>query len=164
MNLLEEKHKEEKRLYEIKLAQASQKFSVLGAQLNNQQANKNQLVEQLHSVMQKQWQQALKIVSGGNTDILSPFQRLNVEKLLEYPVEGQSKNFSKPSGVCHPEPMKLESTKNRSGLPWSEFQNESFFTLTSHDETPVTSRKDSSHDLKRYVKMVGFSVCRSQKS
>lgn len=64
INLLEEKHKEEKRLCELQLAEALQKSSFLEAQLNSQRATKSQLAEQLHSVMQKQWQQALRIISG----------------------------------------------------------------------------------------------------
>jgi hypothetical protein len=62
--LIEEKHKEEKKLFEIKAAQATQKATILEAQLNNYQKSKNQLVEQLHSMLQKQWQQALLIISG----------------------------------------------------------------------------------------------------
>lgn len=61
---MEEKHKEEKRLYEIQLAQSMQQVSILDAKLNNQQAKKTQLAEQLHTVMQRQWQQALQIISG----------------------------------------------------------------------------------------------------
>ena len=64
VNLIEEKHKEEKRLYEIKVAQAVQKAAMLEAQLNSYRKSKNQLVEQLHTMMQKQWQQALLIISG----------------------------------------------------------------------------------------------------
>lgn len=64
INLLEEKHKEEKRLCELQLAQAMQRSSMLETHLNSQRATKSQLAEQLHSVMQKQWQQALHIISG----------------------------------------------------------------------------------------------------
>ena len=68
INLLEEKHKEEKRLCEIQMAQAVQHSSMLEAQLNTQRATKTHLAEQLHSVMQKQWQQALHIISGTRCD------------------------------------------------------------------------------------------------
>lgn len=71
INLIEEKHKEEKKLCEIKLAQAVQKATMLEAQLNSYRKSKNQLVEQLHIMMQKQWQQALLIISGNATLVLS---------------------------------------------------------------------------------------------
>lgn len=61
---MEEKHKEEKRLYELQLAQALQRSYMLETHLNSQRTTKSQLAEQLHSVMQKQWQQALHIISG----------------------------------------------------------------------------------------------------
>ncbi|XP_020278687.1 uncharacterized protein LOC109852177 isoform X2 [Pseudomyrmex gracilis] len=64
INLLEEKHKEEKRLFDLQLAQALQRSAMLETHLNSQRATKSQLAEQLHSVMQKQWQQALQIISG----------------------------------------------------------------------------------------------------
>ncbi|XP_076171920.1 centriole duplication and spindle assembly protein centrobin isoform X2 [Ptiloglossa arizonensis] len=64
INLLEEKHKEEKRLCDLQLAQVLQKSSILETELSSQRATKSQLAEQLHSVMQKQWQQALQIISG----------------------------------------------------------------------------------------------------
>lgn len=64
---MEEKHKEEKRLGKIQLAHAMQKLSMLESKLNMQSANKTLLAEQLHSVMQKQWQQALQIISGKKT-------------------------------------------------------------------------------------------------
>lgn len=64
INLLEEKHKEEKTLCELQLAEAVQKSSFLETQLHSQRATKSQLAEQLHSVMQKQWQKALQIISG----------------------------------------------------------------------------------------------------
>lgn len=67
INLLEEKHKEEKRLCELQLAEALQKSSMLETQLNSQRATKSQLAEQLHSVMQRQWQKALQIISGKTT-------------------------------------------------------------------------------------------------
>lgn len=55
---------EEQRLGKIQLAQALQKAAMLEAQLSTQRATKTHLAEQLHSVMQKQWQQALQIISG----------------------------------------------------------------------------------------------------
>ena len=64
VNLLEEKLQEEKRLHNIQLAQESQKLVLLEIQLNNYQINKSQLAEQLYTMMQKQWQKALKIISG----------------------------------------------------------------------------------------------------
>lgn len=64
INLVEEKHKEEKRLGELQRAQMVQKCAILEAQLNSQQTNKNQLAEQLHSLMQSHWEQAVRVITG----------------------------------------------------------------------------------------------------
>ena len=80
VSLLEEKLKEEKRLHDIKLAQVSQKLALLEVQLNNHQINKNQLAEQLYSMMQKQWQKALKIIAGEK--ILELFNNNKLNKIF----------------------------------------------------------------------------------
>ncbi|XP_012283475.1 golgin subfamily A member 4 isoform X2 [Orussus abietinus] len=156
INLLEEKHKEEKRLCEIQLAQSMQQSSMLEAQLNTQKATKSRVVEQLHSVMQKQWQQALQIISGGNVENLSPVLRLNAEKFLE---SRDIKKFDSITGCCgkaHPEPMRLESQSvgNFQQIQSRESYDEGLISMPCTDDTPLTSRKESKDDLRRYIKMI----------
>lgn len=58
--------------------------------------------------------------------------------------------------------MRLESQKSAISLrnmQSQERQNESLITLTSHEDTPVTSRKESKNDLKKYIKMVAYLLC-----
>ncbi|KAG7211676.1 hypothetical protein KM043_010926 [Ampulex compressa] len=158
INLLEEKHKEEKRLCELQLAQVEQKSSMLETQLNSQRTTKSQLAEQLHSVMQKQWQQALKIISGGNAENLTPIQRINVEKFFE--AKGPRKSESMPD--CYTrisqEPMKVpcqvSEAKIRHGAMTRDDQNDSLITTTSMEETPLTSRKETKEDLRKYIRMI----------
>ncbi|XP_043279919.1 major antigen isoform X2 [Venturia canescens] len=150
INLLEEKHLEEKRLSEIQLAQASQKAVMLEVQLNTQRAGKTQLAEQLHSVMQKQWQQALQIISEN----LSPLQRLNVERISE----GKSLKRCH-SACCNKEhrsvrsELRSASSQNLQTVNLRQEQDESLITLASNDETPL-SRKESKDDLRKYIKMI----------
>lgn len=162
INLLEEKHKEEKRLCEIQMAQAVQHSSMLEAQLNTQRATKTHLAEQLHSVMQKQWQQALHIISGGNSENLTPIQRINAEKLFE---GRNTKRCESMVNCCgnkvYAEPMRLESqsmpTLDMRNFPTTqsaEDHNESLITMASTEETPLTSRKEAKDDLRRYIKMI----------
>jgi len=54
VQLLEEKHAEELKLYKLQLAQAVQQVSEL-------EARKSEMVEKLHSVMETQWQEAMHI-------------------------------------------------------------------------------------------------------
>ncbi|XP_076238130.1 centriole duplication and spindle assembly protein centrobin [Calliopsis andreniformis] len=150
INLLEEKHKEEKRLCELQLAQALQKASMLETQLHSQRATKSQLAEQLHSVMQKQWQQALQIISGGNLENLTPLQKIHAERLFE--LRGTRKSESMPNcyAKVFQEPIKLQT------LDMKNFHdhNESINTMTPIEETPLTSRKETKDDLRKYVKMI----------
>ncbi|KAK1134562.1 hypothetical protein K0M31_007344 [Melipona bicolor] len=150
INLLEEKHKEEKTLCELQLAEALQKSSFLEAQLKSQRAAKSQLAEQLHSVMQKQWQQALQIISGGNMENLTPLQKIHAEKLFES--KGPRKSESMPN--CYTK-VSQESVKLMSHVPDEKnFLDQRECAMTSFDETPLTSKKNSKEDLRKYVKMI----------
>ncbi|KAG6802567.1 myosin-2 heavy chain isoform X1 [Apis mellifera caucasica] len=150
INLLEEKHKEEKRLCELQLAEALQKSSFLESQLNSQRATKSQLAEQLHSVMQNQWQQALQIISGGNMENLTPLQKIHAEKLFELRSPKKSESMPNCYTKISQEPIKL--TSHVSDIRKFCDQNECM--NTSIDETPLSSRKESKDDLRKYVKMI----------
>jgi hypothetical protein len=66
MQLLEEKHMEELQLYKLQLAQAMQQVSDLEAKLQGYNSRKSEMVDKLHSVMEIQWQQALRIITGNS--------------------------------------------------------------------------------------------------
>ncbi|XP_076757727.1 centriole duplication and spindle assembly protein centrobin [Xylocopa sonorina] len=155
INLLEEKHKEEKRLCELQLAEALQKSSFLESQLHSQRATKSQLAEQLHSVMQKQWQQALQIISGGNMENLTPLQKIHAEKLFESRVPKKSESMPNCCSKVSQEPIKLSSHENCSDANNFRDQNDRIRAMmTSLDDTPVTSRRESKDDIRKYVKMI----------
>ncbi|XP_031844205.2 centriole duplication and spindle assembly protein centrobin [Nomia melanderi] len=149
INLVEEKHKEEIRLYELQLAQALQKSAILEAQLNSQRATKSQLAEQLHSVMQKQWQQALQIISGGNMEDLTPLQKIHAEKLFRGPKKSESMPNCYMKLLQEPTKLKLQTVDTKI----FHDQNESLSTMTPIEDTPLSS-KDSKDDLRKYVKMI----------
>jgi hypothetical protein len=66
MQLVEEKHTEELQLYKLQLAQAVQQISQLEAKLQGYNSKKSAMVEKLHSLMETQWQEALRIVGGSS--------------------------------------------------------------------------------------------------
>ncbi|KAI4499050.1 hypothetical protein M0802_005916 [Mischocyttarus mexicanus] len=148
INLLEEKHKEEKRLYELQLAQATQKSSLLEMHLNSQRANKSQLAEQLHSVMQKQWQQALHIISGGNIENPSPLDRLTAEKLFENRITNET--VSNCQMKLSQEPLMIPTT---SSSRIQTFQNEHNRNENLID-APVSNKMNSREDLRKYIKLI----------
>lgn len=76
------------------------------------------------------------------------FELPNEPKLDLNPNHGELLNF---------EPMKLEtpkSSKKIQNLQKQETTNESLATLTSQEDTPLSSRKEYKSDLKKYIKMV----------
>ncbi|CAH2085185.1 unnamed protein product [Euphydryas editha] len=64
INVLEEKHKEEIKLYRLQLAQANEKLSLLESKLAGHRRRRAHVAAQLHGVMEAQWRQALRILTG----------------------------------------------------------------------------------------------------
>ncbi|XP_018350475.1 PREDICTED: ELKS/Rab6-interacting/CAST family member 1 isoform X3 [Trachymyrmex septentrionalis] len=158
INLLEEKHKEEKRLCELQLAQALQRSSLLEKHLNSQRASKSQLAEQLHSVMQKQWQQALHIISGSNMDNISPIQKIHGDKCFDS--KGPKKSESMPNCYTKLSQELIKHTaqsleaRNLINTQPVEDHNESVVTMNSVENAPLTNRNESKDDFRKYVKMI----------
>ncbi|XP_035723191.1 myosin-11-like isoform X2 [Vespa mandarinia] len=148
INLLEEKHKEEKRLCELQLAQAVQKSSLLEMHLNSQRANKSQLAEQLHSVMQKQWQQALHIISGGNIENLSPLERLTAEKFFESKIPKESVSNCQIKISQEPPSTTPTSSSRIQNIQNDRNRNENLIDI------PLSNKKDSKEDLRKYIKLI----------
>ncbi|XP_075976197.1 uncharacterized protein LOC142976625 [Anticarsia gemmatalis] len=71
VNVLEEKQKEEIKLYRLQLAQASEKIGLLESKLESYRRRRGQIASQLHGVMQAQWRQALLILTNGNHNVSS---------------------------------------------------------------------------------------------
>ncbi|KAM3959954.1 LOW QUALITY PROTEIN: centriole duplication and spindle assembly protein centrobin [Aphomia sociella] len=69
VNVLEEKQREEIKLYRLQLAQASEKIGLLESKLDSHRRRRGQIASQLHGVMESQWRQALRILSGPPTDL-----------------------------------------------------------------------------------------------
>ncbi|XP_059058573.1 repetitive organellar protein [Achroia grisella] len=67
VNVLEEKQREEVKLYRLQLAQASEKISLLESKLESHRRRRGQIATQLHGVMESQWRQALRILSCPQT-------------------------------------------------------------------------------------------------
>ncbi|XP_060802369.1 uncharacterized protein LOC106139585 isoform X1 [Amyelois transitella] len=66
VNVLEEKQREEIKLYRLQLAQASEKIGLLENKLDSYRRRRGQIASQLHGVMEAQWRQALLILTGGS--------------------------------------------------------------------------------------------------
>lgn len=65
VNVLEEKQKEEIKLYRLQLAQASERIALLESKVDSYRRRRGQIASQLHGVMEAQWRQALLILTHG---------------------------------------------------------------------------------------------------
>lgn len=156
MQLIEEKHEEEVRLYHVKISQANNEIENLQVKLKEQQSRKGQIAQQLHKVMEAQWLEALKIInsrtpsspdlSTDQINMLKSKSYNNLEELLGF--EDESANNE----------MRFPGNSNQViedyGKPrYTEYG----FKLL--DETPVTSRQPRSkpiieNNIQKYIQMV----------
>lgn len=84
---------------------------------------------------------------------LTPLQKIHAEKLFES--KGPRKSESMPN--CYTK-VSQESVKFMSHVPDEKnFFDQRECAMTSFDETPLTSKKDSKDDLRKYVKMVSYN-------
>lgn len=83
---------------------------------------------------------------------LTPLQKIHAEKLFELRSSKKSESMPNCYTKISQEPIKL--TSHVSDLRKFCDQNECM--NTSIDETPLSSRKESKDDLRKYVKMVSY--------
>lgn len=150
IKLLEERYNEEKRLHEIRYSKINNKAVMLEAQLNSQEAAKSRIAEQLHTLMEKQWKQAMQIISPGIQDNYDIIDRKRDEKnIIKY----------KNNHCDYSEPVKLHGQssnhKNYNYLH-QEQQEESLVGFTSTDHSPGSKLMDSQDELKRCIQSVSL--------
>lgn len=155
IQLLEEKHKEEVRLYQVQLSQNEQQIHSLKVKFQQQQDRKAQLIQQLHKVMEAQWLEALKIINNSkspvslNSDQISSLKSksyLDFEELLN------SNEVKNPEGGRHNE-VGMESVESTSSLVEDERKLKENGQYRSQK-----NRKQSEQELQKYVQMVSCFI------
>lgn len=66
VNLLEEKHKEELELWKASTHRAEEAIAEMQKKLDQYTAQKTEIADKLHTVMEAQWQEALKIITASS--------------------------------------------------------------------------------------------------
>ncbi|XP_044583110.1 myosin heavy chain, non-muscle [Cotesia glomerata] len=157
INLIEEKHKEEKRLCEIRLSQTNKKAQAYETQLTAYHNAKSRLAEQLHSLMEKQYHQALHILTTGSTET---FQLPRIDKSAELINLLSGNNFN---STAYLEPVKFNfKDKDQEKEKEKEEKRRKDYGEKDYDESVVTycnssddlQAKQSDDDLKKYIKMI----------
>ncbi|XP_076258236.1 uncharacterized protein LOC143195172 isoform X1 [Rhynchophorus ferrugineus] len=133
--LLEQKHQEEIRLFEIQVSQYKKEMNNLQTKLANLPEKRAQIAKQLQKVMENQWNEALKMISG-------------------------SPSFSGQQSLTELPPKSVESYNNLRDLQQQPTQHhgrqEQFESGSDYDETPVSSRgiKGSESEIQKYINML----------
>lgn len=164
VQLLEEKHKEEVRLYQVQLSQNEQQIQNMQMKFQQQQERKGQLVQQLHKVMEAQWIEALKIINNSKSPLLpnskdfSTIDQLNslrsksqldFEELLS--LNPNEQKMVKPEGHYATNKGGVDST---SSLIEEERGFQAYNEATPATSRPQKSKKQSEHELQKYIQMV----------
>ncbi|XP_019763262.2 girdin isoform X4 [Dendroctonus ponderosae] len=132
IKLLEQKHQEEMKLYQAQLTQKDKTIESLQAKVAQLPEKRAQIAKQLQKAMENQWNEALKMISGGSTPLSNDQQGFAGTNPLFHAVAD--------SGQLH---KQLESASD-------------------YDETPVSSRgaKQSESEIQKYINMgTHFLVC-----
>ncbi|XP_034828888.1 putative leucine-rich repeat-containing protein DDB_G0290503 [Maniola hyperantus] len=133
VNVLEEKQKEEIKLYRLQLAQANEKISLLENKLETYRRRRGQIASQLHSVMESQWRQALLILTHGHAG-------------LSHRVAPPSLDNTAPESVSTPLPPEAMCSKaGATSLPPEVFRSR-------HTDLQFDTLSD--RELQQYVKLL----------
>ncbi|XP_019763260.2 centrobin isoform X2 [Dendroctonus ponderosae] len=126
IKLLEQKHQEEMKLYQAQLTQKDKTIESLQAKVAQLPEKRAQIAKQLQKAMENQWNEALKMISGGSTPLSNDQQGFAGTNPLFHAVAD--------SGQLH---KQLESASD-------------------YDETPVSSRgaKQSESEIQKYINML----------
>uniref|UniRef100_A0AAR5PQI3 Uncharacterized protein n=1 Tax=Dendroctonus ponderosae TaxID=77166 RepID=A0AAR5PQI3_DENPD len=126
IKLLEQKHQEEIKLYQAQLTQKDKTIESLQAKVAQLPEKRAQIAKQLQKAMENQWNEALKMISGGSTPLSNDQQGFAGTNPLFHAVAD--------SGQLH---KQLESASD-------------------YDETPVSSRgaKQSESEIQKYINML----------
>ncbi|XP_066262440.1 putative leucine-rich repeat-containing protein DDB_G0290503 isoform X2 [Euwallacea similis] len=129
--LLEQKHQEEIRLYQVQMSQKDKELEYLQSKLAHLPEKRAEIAKKLQKVMEDQWNEALKMISGSS----SP---LSNEQSAPTTITLPSKQF--PILASTNEQLKKENTQN----------------VAEYDETPVSSRvtKQGESEIQKYINML----------
>ncbi|KXJ80625.1 hypothetical protein RP20_CCG023948 [Aedes albopictus] len=132
IKLLNEKCNEQESLYRLQLTNSSKTIHELQEKLDSYQNRRADIAEQLHSIMETQWQKALEVLTSPATvatgdeepQILNRFKRLSVDHLDKDQLDGvrvlkgmADKESCYQSTPVSSKPVGMRNSGDRSTLP-----------------------------------------------
>lgn len=166
IKLLEKKHQEEIKLYEIQIAQYKQQVGGLQSKMDQFHDKRLVIARQLQKIMECQWAEALRIITRSpvsNEETFSTIDQLNSLKTKSY------NNVEEVLAQQHDEHLKAKGSSH-SHLP--SVRNEDALSSLSNNlekypqevfavpvETPVSSRAQGNrqyneNEIQKYISLV----------
>lgn len=157
IKLLEKKHQEEIKLYQVQILQYKQQNEDLHTKLNHIQEKRITIAKQLKKIMETQWSEALRIIASGksptfnNEESFSTIDQLNSLKTRSY-------NNLEEILTKHVNEHFNADKDSKGTLSNDEDRNEKD-DLKLSMETPVTSRTQGNkhyneYELQKYINLV----------
>ncbi|KAL1506109.1 hypothetical protein ABEB36_005535 [Hypothenemus hampei] len=134
--LLEQKHQEETRLYQMQLSQKEKEIENLQSKLAALPEKRVEIAKQLQKVMENQWNEALKMIGDSSPSMNSEQNLLNSNRFI-----------SKP----------LRSTEDMVDFRHETKREIQFENVSDFEETPISSRghnKQSESEVQKYINML----------
>lgn len=155
INLIEEKHKEEIRLYDLQFNQMKQQIHLLQSKLEHYHNRQSNIAQELHHVMEAQWLQAIKIINNNNSPGANsprPTKQENQPKESDQSLLELKRMLAAKQGILN---------KPLSGLDQMPVRSSDSLKMEDY-ETPVSSKtqltqeglQHSDIELQKYVKLV----------
>ncbi|GLV44209.1 Centrobin [Carabus blaptoides fortunei] len=177
VQLIEEKHKEEVRLYELQFAHMKEQISLLQNKLESQHAKRVNIAQELHTVMETQWREALRIIDSGKSpapgtpqstelqrtvsdESNRPFTIQDLKKFLSKHEIKSSEAIGVPEqGIGDNNSVNFRGTNSSKDQTPFLMSNELLGNMGTFT-TPVSSKsqiqfdQQSETDLKKYIKLL----------
>ncbi|CAH0553289.1 unnamed protein product [Brassicogethes aeneus] len=154
IKLMEEKHQEEIKLFQIKLMQYKEELIALKAKIEQMKMKKMQQAQQLQKIMESQWNETLKIIKSGKSPTPTYYEQLNSLKTrsynnLEEVLSQDEQCASDANQAKSQQEKKYENAKKENCV--DKYENVDNVLM----QTPVSSRAPlNENDLQKIVQML----------
>ncbi|CAH1119258.1 unnamed protein product [Phaedon cochleariae] len=157
IKLLEKKHQEEIKLYNIQIMQHKQQAENVQSKLDQIQEKRVQIAKQLQKIMESQWTEALRIISSGKSPTLNDESAFNTIDQLNSLKTRSYNNVEEVLAQQQEEHYNItKRQKNGQQTEMAEFplgRGQEAFSLAM--DTPVSSRnKFSENDIQKYINLL----------
>lgn len=159
IKLLEKKHQEEAKLYQVQILQYKQQIEDLESKLNHFQEKREIIAKQLQKIMETQLAEALRIIASGKSPTLTNDNSYNTLDQLNSLKTRSYNNLEEILNKHVNEQMNVENSNQEMTFKKEERSHKN--DLKYSMETPPSSRTHgkkpyNEHEVQKYVNLVSI--------